>query len=406
MGLIFKDDVHDEFGTWPIAYIPYGGADFGEILAVAQAVGDGDDAAFYEAWTAAGGRLAAEADAALTKGRRSSARELFLRASCAYAASFHPIYGEPVDPRLLTAFRKQIDVFDKGLALSEPPVESFRIPFEGSLLPAYLVPAAGHASEVRPLLILTNGYDATVTDMYFGSAVAASRRGYHCLLFDGPGQGEMLYEHGLRLRPDWETVVKAVVDVALTLPTVDPKRIALSGWSLGGHLAPRAASGEQRLAACIADPGQPSIADAVRNFAIKLGAPPEAVTNLGEIDQQVLDGIWQAVTANRKLRWSIVQRGFWVHGVDNLRDYLRSVEQFTMAGRAGLISCPTLLTLAEADPLTAGTQAFFDALRCPKHLIRFTTADGAGDHCEMANRSRVNRSVLDWLDGVLGCGPR
>jgi hypothetical protein len=40
MGLIFKDDFHDEFGTWPIAYIPYGGADFGEMQAVARAIGD------------------------------------------------------------------------------------------------------------------------------------------------------------------------------------------------------------------------------------------------------------------------------------------------------------------------------------------------------------------------------
>jgi hypothetical protein len=156
---------------------------------------------------------------ALAKGLRSSARELFLRATCAYAAAYHPIYGEPVDPRLTAAFRKQIDAFDRGLALSEPPVEPFWIPFDGTSLPAYLIPAEGRANEVRPLLILTNGYDATATDMFFASAVAASRRGYHCLLFDGPGQGEMLYEHGVRLRPDWETVVKAVVDVALTLPT-------------------------------------------------------------------------------------------------------------------------------------------------------------------------------------------
>ncbi|MGH6920972.1 MAG: alpha/beta hydrolase family protein, partial [Geminicoccaceae bacterium] len=391
--------MHDEFGTWPIAYIPYGGADFGEIVAVAQAVGDGDDAAFYEAWMAAGDRLAAEAAAALAAGRRIGARELFLRASCAYAASYHPIYGEPVEPRLLAAFRKQIAAFNSALALSDPPVEPLRIPFEGKSLPAYLVPAVGHASDVRPLLILTNGYDATVTDMYFGSAVAASRRGYHCLLFDGPGQGAMLYGQGVRLRPDWETVVKAVVDFALTLPTVDPARLALSGWSLGGYLAPRAASGEPRLAACIADPGQWSPADAFRGFMIKLGVPPKAVTNLGEIDQQILDGIWQAVTENRKLRWSIVQRGFWVHGVDNLRDYLGSIEQFTMAGRAELIACPTLLTLAEEDPLAAGTQAFFEALTCPKKLIRFAARDGAGDHCEMQNRSRLNRDVLDWLDG-------
>jgi alpha-beta hydrolase superfamily lysophospholipase len=406
MGLIFKDDLHDEFGTWPLAYIAYGGADFGEVLAVGRAVGDGDDSAFYDAWTAAGDRLAAEADTALAKGLRISARDLFLRASCAFAAAYHPIYGAPVDPRLLAAFRKQIDAFDRGLALSEPPVAPLRIPFEGTSLPAYLVPAIGHASDVRPLLILTNGYDATVTDMYLASAVAASRRGYHCLLFDGPGQGEMLYEHGVRLRPDWETVVKAVVDFALTLPLVDPARIALSGWSLGGYLAPRAASGEHRLAACIADPGQPGLAEAFRGFLTEFGVPAEATADLGEMDQDILDGIEQTVGADRGLRWRIVQRGFWVHGVGNLRDYLRAIEAFTMAGRTELISCPTLITLAEADPLTAGTQGFFEALRCPKDLSRFAAADGAGDHCEMLNRSRLNRSVLDWLDGVLGCGPR
>src|SRR5580698_3623370 len=106
MGLIFKDRLHEDFGTWPLAYIPYGGADFGEISAVAEAVGDGDDGAYYTAWNAAGDRLKADADAALAKGHVASARELYLRASVFYAASFHPIFGAPVDPRLLAAFRK------------------------------------------------------------------------------------------------------------------------------------------------------------------------------------------------------------------------------------------------------------------------------------------------------------
>lgn len=54
----------------------------------------------------------------------------------------------------------------------------------------------------------------------------------------GPGQGEMLYEQRIPLRPDWEKVIAAVVDYAVEQPIVDPERIALSGWSLGGHLAP------------------------------------------------------------------------------------------------------------------------------------------------------------------------
>ncbi|MNU11392.1 hypothetical protein D3C72_2592100 [compost metagenome] len=58
------------------------------------------------------------------------------------------------------------------------------------------------------------------------------------------------------------------------------------------------------------------------------------------------------------------------------------------------------MTIAENDPLAAGTQAFFDQLRCPKALTRFSAAEGAGDHCEGANRSLLNRRVLDWIDGL------
>lgn len=401
MGLAFKNDLHDDFGTRLVAYMPYGGADLGEILAVGRAVGDGDDAAFLQAWVAAGDRLAAQAEEAARRGRRASARECYLRASAFYATAYRPLYGAPTDPRLADAFRRQMAAFDSGLALSEHPVSPLRIPFENTCMPGYLIPAMSREAEPRPLVILTNGYDATVTDMYFASAVAAVRRGYHCLVFDGPGQGGMLYEQGVSLRPDWETVVGAVIDSAVAMPIVDPERIVLSGWSLGGHLAPRAASGEPRLAACIADPGQWSMAGLFRPLALKLGATPEGAANLGEVEPPVLDRLDAYLRSSPALRWKIVQRGFWVHGVDNLRDYLRQIERFTMDGRVDRISCPTLMTLAENDPLAAGTREFYDRLRCPKELLRFSAEEGAGDHCETANRSLLNRRVLDWLDSVL-----
>lgn len=401
MGLIFRNELHDQFGSWPLGYIPYGGADFGEILAVGRAVAAGDDSAFYQAWIDAGDRLATEAAEAEVSGLHQSASELFLRASAFYAAAYHPLYGLPVDPRLVSAFRKQTTVLNRGLALSSFPGTPVRIPFEDTSMPAVFIPAAGRGAELRPLIVLTNGYDATITDMYFASAAAATRRGYHCLLFDGPGQGEMLYEQGIHLRPDWETVIRSVIDYALELPLVDPDRIVLSGWSLGGHLAPRAASAEHRLAACIADPGQWSLAGQFRKFFIKFGAAAEGVANLGELEQPILDRLIQMMSDSPSIRWKVSQRGYWVHGVDNLRDYLRSAEQFTMDGRAEEIECPTLMTLAEDDPLADETQSFYEHLRCPKALLRFSRLEGAGDHCEMGNRSLLNRRVLDWLDGVL-----
>jgi alpha-beta hydrolase superfamily lysophospholipase len=280
-----------------------------------------------------------------------------------------------------------------------------RIPFGDRTFPAYFLPAAGRARDVRPLVILTDGYDATVTDMYFASAVAASWRGYHCLFFDGPGQGEMLFEHGMWLRPDWESVIAPVMDFALQFHEIDPERIALIGWSLGGYLSARAATSEHRLAACVADPGLFGPADQMRKTVLRLGASPEAAQNLADIDDTILDGIEQMMLGDRHLRWTIVQRGFFVHGVDNLRDYLRALQDYTLAGRVESIECPTLLTAAENDPLSAGAEELFDALRCPKKtLLKFTAAEGAGTHVEQLNRSLLNTRVYDWLDGVLTNG--
>lgn len=399
---LFSNHLHDEFGSWPIAYIPYGGADYGEIAAVARAVGEGDDGVFHAAWSQAAERLAAEGEDALARGHAASARGLFLRASCFHAASYHPLYGEPVDARLLESFRRQSVLLDRALALGPDPAVPLRIPFEGTTLSGYLLPAEGRAAERRPLLILTNGYDGTLTDMYFASAVAATRRGYHCLVFDGPGQGGALYEQGLRLRPDWETVVRAVVDHALGFDIVDPQRIALNGWSLGGYLAARAASGEPRLAACICDPGLWSVAGGFRSAAMQMGVPRELAANLGELPAPWLEKVEHIIVADPKLRWGVMQRGYWVHGVSSLRDYLAAVERFTLDGRVASIRCPTLVTVAEGDRLAYSAPALFDALSCPKQLLRFTAAEGAGGHCEMQNRSLLNQRVLDWLDEQLG----
>jgi hypothetical protein len=97
MANLFVNLLLDAFGTWPIAYIPSSGADFGEIEAVATMVGDGDDSAYYDARNAAADRMVAEADAALARHHKYSAQEPLLRASVFYAASYHRLYGKPVD---------------------------------------------------------------------------------------------------------------------------------------------------------------------------------------------------------------------------------------------------------------------------------------------------------------------
>lgn len=377
-------------------YTPSGGGDHGEVAAVAAAVGDGDDGAFFDAWVSAGDRLRAEADAAAARGRQS-ASDLYLRASAFYASAYHPLFGDPVDPRLLEGFRRQISAFDAGLALRG--VQPASVALGDARIPVYLIPAVGHEDEVRPLLILVNGYDATVTDSYFAAAVAALQRGYHCLLFDGPGQGAVLFEQGVPMRPDWEVVVSAVIDHARTSPLVDPDRIVVSGWSLGGYLAPRAASGDSRIAACIADPGQWDLGAGLAGFARQLGATEDEAANLLTLDDSVLDRLMGVIESNRKLRWSIIQRGFWVNGVSDLRSFLAKSAEYRIDD-VDAIRCPVLLTQAEGDPIAAAVPAFAAALH-DATVLELTAAEGAGGHCSMRNRSLLNRRVLDWLDDTL-----
>ena len=95
-----------------------------------------------------------------------------------------------------------------------------------------------------------------------------------------------------------------------------------------------------------------------------------------------------------------MQRGFWVNGVDTLRDFIQVTRRYSLVGREADIRCPTLITLAEADPLAASAEALFDQLTCEKTLMRFTDTDAAAEHCEMGNRSLLNLRVLDWLDDL------
>jgi len=62
-------------------------------------------------------------DASAEGGHGVSAHESYLRASVCYSAAYHPLFGAPVDPRLLEAFGRQRAAFDRAPVLMDPPGE-------------------------------------------------------------------------------------------------------------------------------------------------------------------------------------------------------------------------------------------------------------------------------------------
>jgi hypothetical protein len=207
---------------------------------------------------------------------------------------------------------------------------------------------------------------------------------------------------GLRFRPDWEAVLGPVVDFALTCPGVDPKRIAQYGLSFGGYLGPRAATGEPRLAALIADPGDFSLFE-----EIKSRMPPFVARNLPDGNAWVLAFLKRMLAVRLKkptAGWGL-RRAMWLHGLDSPLAYFRASADYTLEGLAGRIACPTLICSAENDEIGATAGKLYDGLRCEKTMMRFTAAEGAGEHCEIGARTLFNQRMFDWLDAVLGHAP-
>ncbi len=398
--IYFKDQDLDLYlQAFPLNFQTYGGAAAGEAFYAASRVNEKNLESWVHEWGALAARLEAEGATALRKGHRVSAREAYLRSYTYYRTA--TLCLRVADPRFRNTLQTMRSCFRRAAGLFEPPIEPIEIPYEGTTLPGYFY-RVDDSGQPRPTLIATNGYDATVQGMHFGHAAAAVRRGYNCLIFDGPGQGRVLYKQGIHMRSDWENVVTPVVDYALSRPEVDPQRVALIGWSFGGYLAPRAASGEHRLAACIADPGQWDMLEAMKGFFSSL--PKEALEDLPHIDPSLLEPIMEYIMSDASLRWSVVQRAFWVHGIDSLADYLRIAKDYELSSVVDKIRCPTLVTQAENDPVSRFAGRLYDALTCPKELLRFTEAEGAGDHCEAMARSLFHQKSFDWLDETLGAG--
>lgn len=167
------------------------------------------------------------------------------------------------------------------------------------------------------------------------------QRGYNCLLFDGPGQGRALIQQGLTFRPDWEQVLRVVMDFTLERSDVDPTRVALAGWSFGGYLALRAAGGEHRLAACVADPGLFGLWEPLKKMLSQL--PDQALTTPRAVDPALFSPFLAQVESSPAMYWKIVQRGFWVHGVNSLSEYVELARQYTNDEAVRSIRCPVFL---------------------------------------------------------------
>jgi hypothetical protein len=171
----------------------------------------------------------------------------------------------------------------------------------------------------------------------------------------------------------------------------------LIGRSFAGYLAPRAAANEKRVAALVCDPGQ---VEFVSRIAPKM-LDDKAWQRVLERDPAFDRKLEEALANPQKREWYGARMR--TLGVATVGDFLRLQPAYRVQSTAHAIACPTLITDGQGD-FASQSQMLFDLLTCPKKLVRFTEAQGAGGHCCGLGQNLWEEVVFGWLDEILAHG--
>ena len=372
-----------------------GGADIGECLKTAYKIKEGDDNSWYEEWYKTASQLEKTADKFLASGDKHSASQAYLRASNYYRTADFFLHTNPKNPRILDSWGKSRDAFLNSVKLiNKPIVRPVKIPFKKTTLPGYYC-LVDNSGKKRPLLIIQTGFDGTKEELYYQIAVFALNRGYNCLLFEGPGQGEVIRVQKIPFRYNWETVITPVVDFALKQRETIPDRIALIGISFGGYLAPRAVVFEHRIKICVANGG---VYDFHQNFVKGEPSGFEEMLDDPKAEKEIDNEIYEEMKKNPGVRW-IFGNGMWTFGAESPGELIKMTRPYTMKNIVNQIKCKMLVVDSEDDSDMPGqARKLYEALKCPKEYMLFTKEEGAEEHCQMGACFISTERIFNWLD--------
>lgn len=198
-----------------------------------------------DAWVAAGQVHEGLGREALQEERFRSAGDHLATAAVYYHFGKFVLVDYPDTMRRVHAMA--VRCLDDALPHLDPPGERVGITYKGFPMPAVLRRPQGQ--DRPPVVVMVPGLDSTKEELRSTERLFLDR-GMATLAIDGPGQGESEYD--LPIEATWEDVGTAVVDWIETRDDLDPDRVGVWGVSLGGFYAPRMASGEHRLKACVA----------------------------------------------------------------------------------------------------------------------------------------------------------
>lgn len=311
-------------------------------------------------WCRAWSEVAAEHEALAVeaeddKRMRSAGAHYAQAATYYHFAKF--VFVQDID-QMRRAHEAAVRCLNRALPYLDPPGERVEIPFEHGRMVGVLRLPAGQGP--HPAVLMVPGLDSTKEELRSTEDLFL-QRGLATFSVDGPGQGEAEYD--LPIRGDWETPGRVLIDRLAGRPEIAADRIAVWGVSLGGYYAPRIASGDDRVRACVA-----------------LCGP----YNFGEV--------WAGLPELTRQTFRVRSRS----GTDD--EARRAALELGLAGRTERITCPLLVVVGKRDRLIPWQhgQRLADEVAGARLL-----AIDIGNH-GCANVAPMHRyRTADWVAGQL-----
>lgn len=359
------------------------GGQIGEIVDMCQPIRDaaasGADAGtpqFMAQWAAMGDKLidlAAEDEA---KGRAFSASNKLERAAL-YLLNAERMQGHGHPGRQAT-YAKARATFDRSTVLGRINRERVDIPLQRGTMPALYTRAPGDGP--HPVVVYCNGLDSCKELLYWSRLPEAlAQRGISTLCVDQPGSGEALRLQNLPVDPHSESWASRAVDWLEQQPDVDPRRIGMTGISLGGHFAPRAVAYEPRFAS---------------------GAVWGANHNWREVQDKRMKREGENPVPHY---WAHVM---WAFGADDMDEFLEKSQGMNLNGHMDRIKVPFLVTHGAQDrQISVGyaDDLYEQLVNSPRReKVIFTAREGGVEHVGADNMSYGRDCIADWFAETLG----
>jgi dienelactone hydrolase len=238
--------VQSAIDNWAPRFIS-NGVDANDFQRLTNSIERWDD--WCREWSECGAMHEQMGENAEAKGQYVSAGYHYLHAAIAYHFGKFLFVHSPQELR--AAHNHTVSTYKKALPYFDVPGEHVAIPYEAGATMFGILRKPWHTPK-PPVVILVPGLDSVKEELHnYGDDFL--RRGMAVLAIDGPGQGEMEFEHSMRF--DYEVPIKYAIDYLESRADVDASSLGLMGVSVGGYYAPRAAAFEPRLKAAIANCG-------------------------------------------------------------------------------------------------------------------------------------------------------